>query len=843
MDIDTGRPKPIFLEYFALSPQDFAWREPRPGEITNRRVKMTDKLIFDILLLSGGIPDPDLLYPPKGVEGLERLLEAIDASHYDALKKECLVYFLLKWHEDERAERFQVDRCIPPQFTALASAYWHLDSGINVPSAVAALSDARLNRDYSSKILQAISLAPNATPLILKYVRTAKPPLIEPIDLDLYIIALAETSFFGAWQFQRGFAENDTRHRLLTKVLEWVVTPKPRSAPLSQLLALPFTLYEESVFDSFTLKPPPTLSTSALAILQDIVCVRLIQGGRYVDAIKMDRKYTASTVRDTNTEPRSQERTAMVQELLPSLPRPERVLLEADLDLISEGKSTILPISPTSAGTKNPPTLEDISMSQSWEEIRVPQDILSASITKASIAPTVSERAGAPRFGGPIPASINVANTSLSASISQPPIVPAAGVTSTASGPRKSLPLQSLPMVPTVPSTMVATPGRTPLSHTASQFLLGHSPATSSSFTLGGTKSAQPPSIPLPLGSRPFESALSKANAFYTPPNAKSSGSKSAFSIPIQANAPSATFRWSDRRISGVSDPVDDVDVDLDVDGDAQMDTSLGEGGGTEQDDEGEGREEEEVPQLHFSVFGNGNGTITPSISEAAFVSDRISTRPRLSLSTSGPRASEGSGKRVPPGAFHAEGDEGDDTDEGATEWQTSAATNFTSAHSAASGTGKRKQPARSSVKTSSGADSSKARTTRASKSLRSTDKKMIPGSLIDDDEHHTRQDPDDGALTEEEEDRIAPLPLASPRKLGRAKGGSRTSLASTDDEQGEGVSTRRRSSRISTSLMSPDASPPQTSSKRLPSTRTRKSTSKAAGSSTATSAKKKRGS
>ncbi len=94
---------------------------------------MTDKLIFDILLISGGIRDPDTLYPPKDVEELERLLEAIDASHYDALKKECLVSFLLKWHEDERAERFQVDRCIPPQFTALASAYWHLDSGINIP--------------------------------------------------------------------------------------------------------------------------------------------------------------------------------------------------------------------------------------------------------------------------------------------------------------------------------------------------------------------------------------------------------------------------------------------------------------------------------------------------------------------------------------------------------------------------------------------------------------------------------------------------------------------------------------------------------------------------------------
>ena len=55
---------------------------------------------------------------------------------------------------------------------------------------MATLSDARLNRDYSSKILQAISLDSNSTRLILKYVRTVKPSLTEPDDLDLYVSAL-----------------------------------------------------------------------------------------------------------------------------------------------------------------------------------------------------------------------------------------------------------------------------------------------------------------------------------------------------------------------------------------------------------------------------------------------------------------------------------------------------------------------------------------------------------------------------------------------------------------------------------------------------------------------------
>ena len=36
-------------------------------------------------------------------------------------------------HEDGREEAFKEARCIPPQFSALSDAYWHLDTGINIP--------------------------------------------------------------------------------------------------------------------------------------------------------------------------------------------------------------------------------------------------------------------------------------------------------------------------------------------------------------------------------------------------------------------------------------------------------------------------------------------------------------------------------------------------------------------------------------------------------------------------------------------------------------------------------------------------------------------------------------
>jgi Nuclear pore complex assembly len=93
---------------------------------------MSDMLIFDILLTSGGVRHPETLYPPTNVEDLKGLLNAIESSTYDALKQDCLVYYLLRWYQDGREDRFRHYKCIPPQFTLLSDAYWHLDSGIHV---------------------------------------------------------------------------------------------------------------------------------------------------------------------------------------------------------------------------------------------------------------------------------------------------------------------------------------------------------------------------------------------------------------------------------------------------------------------------------------------------------------------------------------------------------------------------------------------------------------------------------------------------------------------------------------------------------------------------------------
>ncbi|KAF8439108.1 nuclear pore complex assembly-domain-containing protein [Boletus edulis BED1] len=219
----------------------FPFTSHKIQSIESRRGHMSDLLIFDHLLIRGGIRNPDMLFPPADWTALKKVLDAVDQSVYDILKKDCLVYILLKWTWDIDPRetnagwdvRYIQDRCIPPQFAALADAYWMLDTGTHLDKAVSILSDARLNSDYASKILQALALssspasfasgtAPATAALVVKYVRTAKPLLTEPDDIDLYALSLAQLSFMDAWAYQKSFPEaSDTRERLLRKIIGW----------------------------------------------------------------------------------------------------------------------------------------------------------------------------------------------------------------------------------------------------------------------------------------------------------------------------------------------------------------------------------------------------------------------------------------------------------------------------------------------------------------------------------------------------------------------------------------------------------------------------------------------
>jgi hypothetical protein len=121
------------LSYFNHDTHEsFPWCHSLTEQIEARRAQLSGSLVFDILLTTGGVQDPATIFPPSDVESLRILLNTITNSTFDALKKDCLVYYLLKWHRDGRESTFYYERCIPPHFVLLADAYWHLDTGIQI---------------------------------------------------------------------------------------------------------------------------------------------------------------------------------------------------------------------------------------------------------------------------------------------------------------------------------------------------------------------------------------------------------------------------------------------------------------------------------------------------------------------------------------------------------------------------------------------------------------------------------------------------------------------------------------------------------------------------------------
>ena len=118
----------------------------------------------------------------------------------------------------------------------------------------------------------------------------------------------------------------------------------------------------------FALDPPISFPTSSIPVLQDLVCVRLIQCGQYVEALKLDRQY-ASIQRGTQAPQVADRRRKMIEDVIAALPSIERLEIEERFRAIPQHKPEALS---KSAQTKAP---ADLSMS--WEEIPLPSRITS----------------------------------------------------------------------------------------------------------------------------------------------------------------------------------------------------------------------------------------------------------------------------------------------------------------------------------------------------------------------------------------------------------------------------------------------------------------------------------
>jgi hypothetical protein len=471
---------------------------------------------------------------------------------------------------------------------------------------------------------------------------------------------------------------------------------------LTQLVALPLSTFEESVLNDFVQKPPPKLRFSAVAVLQDLICVRLIHGGRYNEAIKLDRQFV------TLTSPKNlkitHDRTKMVNDIYAALPSVERALLDLELDPSSPSKLQLAPKSVSLEKRKAIPQ-EESPLSQSWEDVRAPDALVNKSTPLREVHSTTTPLTK-PRFGGP----------SLQNSIAAP-ILPV-NTSNVASGsaltPRKSLPLDS--------SVLGSSQTRTSMSGVGTRMLFNGSasiasPVSGIKFSKVTTTSSHGPG-------HGFVSATRQQNAFYQPPTTKTNGVKRPFEETAQSpERPNVSANEADGFMA--------IEPETNR---PQSPSTVSQRG--EQRNKAQEAEDENENVLQFSVFSKGRDVHSSPPSRRKHI------------------------PKSPPGSYVSEDDAMDEDDD------------------------EQRKPTKSSrsrpTRSSKSQPISKPPTKKARQVKDQGIKMSIPGSLMDEDE---------------EEDYVAPLRAPSPPKRAVRKARSSVS-ASVEDE---GVQTRRRSSRLTT--------------------------------------------
>lgn len=360
---------PIFT---SLAPVEAIWSSERLDFTEQRRsIVFGESLFFDELLAFASIDTA--LYPPRSTQQLSTLLTAIFAANsLDYLKQLSLVYYLLldldayleQISLDQQAapsltnatlaaERFADTYVVLPQFTDAMQGYWLLDND-KYEQAIPLLAVA----DFVPKIMRTLFL-PSASEhrsdatrakLLLRFLRTSNqttssPPGSEGFlkEIEMQIQALCFVSgparAFSEIRALTCIIQDDEQQRvsvratLIFKVLEHCFAP-PRPAAIQNLLACSLDPEEEVTLESFVLSPPAAMTATWSYVAADVLIVRYISQGRYMDAVGLDRRLGPDVSQGHSTAKDAQQRTKMMEQRKRMIAGAREILPEVQKELL-----------------------------------------------------------------------------------------------------------------------------------------------------------------------------------------------------------------------------------------------------------------------------------------------------------------------------------------------------------------------------------------------------------------------------------------------------------------------------------------------------------------------------
>ncbi|GAA98418.1 uncharacterized protein L969DRAFT_103092 [Mixia osmundae IAM 14324] len=310
MDGDETRLESYYLSWFTSLPGpdesassvnaavDLPWIEALPEQdgtvsdtlldwIQHRRTR-NGPLFFDRLLSLANVPTS--LYPPESERTLARLLDEIDRSvSFDMLKKDCLVYTLLKDYGDSRASAFADLLELPPLFRRAADGYWALDRA-RYSEAFSLLTSPAITLDFVSEIVS--FLASESPSLLVDFVQSARLSLTARADVRLMIAALVELGRLDSaftWLRRYSTDEPSARPELLSHVIKTAFDQRANSrASLKIFLTIPLLPSEDrSVYAScLDLLRTSQTPTAKRQLVRGFMVARLTSEGRYTQLIK-----------------------------------------------------------------------------------------------------------------------------------------------------------------------------------------------------------------------------------------------------------------------------------------------------------------------------------------------------------------------------------------------------------------------------------------------------------------------------------------------------------------------------------------------------------------------------
>ncbi|WAQ81833.1 hypothetical protein PtA15_2A145 [Puccinia triticina] len=333
-----------------------------PKTLRSREETIDGMLFFDRLMKIGSVPNFKDLFPPSHPSRLRHLLDSIDACDFDLLKKNCLVYYLLKEYGDGRENRFAIDRIIPSHFTRGLDGIWALDHS-QWQAAIRWMSDPTVTPDFLPEIIRTLATQPPLklrSDYVMRFYLLTQPSLDLP-SIEFVLRAMCiNCNLRSAWALQRSYGRPE-RDRLLRIIFETCFGLNDYDQPLPEVLqilvAFPFDELEDTTLFRFVIEAPRLLPGPHSMVAIQFYLSKLTSEARYVEAIRFERELSESAGIVSNPDI-----DRVIRGIAEMIPEVQRNMLELEFDQ----KHPILNQTQASNGMAEDPS-NDMDLSASYD--------------------------------------------------------------------------------------------------------------------------------------------------------------------------------------------------------------------------------------------------------------------------------------------------------------------------------------------------------------------------------------------------------------------------------------------------------------------------------------------